>query len=216
MISFADLSWCQRSVDYVALCKAISAAYVKCCDATLKSGVWVPFEDEQHQTHVAGVRAQGRPTGDYCFGHPTMDVATLADFFVAHAYFDQLRPVLDLESLATWADGKPHVPSNAGDWGRAFVDRVAANTGVAPIIYSGEYYAETMMQQCKLLTTEDWWIAAYPGLTNPPESMPSVIGLDPRHVLGWQWTGTGSLPGIVGHADRDVAPTLEPFYVQSA
>lgn len=213
----ADLSWCQPHVDYVALCKAVSFAFVKCCDAKKNAaGVWVPFEDDMHETHVSSVRAQGRPTGDYCFGHPTMDVATLCDFFVARAYFDQLRPVLDLESLATWADGKPHVPANAGPWGKTFVDRFRANTGVAPIIYSGEYYAETMVQQCRALATEDWWIAAYPGLTNPPESMPSVLGIDPMHVIAWQWTGSGRLPGLGdANADRDVAPDLTRLYVAS-
>lgn len=216
MIHFADLSVYQRGVDYVALCKAISAAYLKCADAQKNdAGIWVPFEDGMHQKHTASVRAQGRPTGDYCFGHPTMDVAPLVDFFVSRAFFDQLRLVLDLEALATWADGKQHVPDNAGDWGAAFVYRLRKMTGTAPIIYSGKYYAETMISQVKDLAAEDWWIAAYPGLTSAPDTMPKVAGLDPRHVLAWQWTGTGTLPGIAGNADRDVAPTLEPFYVPS-
>lgn len=212
MNHFADLSFCQRNVDYVALCKAVSAAYVKCCDARRVGGLWVPFEDDMHETHVSGVRAQGRPTGDYCFCHPTMDVGELVDFFVAHAFFDQLLLVLDLESLATWADGKQHVPANAGVWGKAAVDRVQAHTGVRPLIYSGKFYAETMLVQCPALAVENWWIAAYPGITTPPDTMPRVSGLDPHHVLAWQWTGTGSLPGIHGNADRDVAPALEPLY----
>lgn len=211
MLHGVDLSTFQRDVNYPELARAVAFAYCKATDANKPDGVhWVPFTDPMHEKHVVALRDVGLPTGSYAFGHPTQDVNACADYFVAHAWYDQLRPVIDMEALA--AGDK--VPDNAGEWTEAWCVRVEAGTGTKPIIYSSSSYAQTMIQQCPALKDRDFWIAAYPGGPQiPPDHMPKVAGLPPGRILAWQWTGTGTLPGIKGNADRDVAPSLEPLYV---
>lgn len=209
MIHGVDLSEWNTVRSYPELCSAVAFGYVKATDAKRAGLGWLPFSDPKHEAHSLGMRACGKPTGSYAFGHPTQDVAQCAAYFVQRAWFDQLRPCLDLESL----NPDKTVPKNAGAWAEAWIAIVRANTGTAPIIYSGKYYAEEMLRQVPALRDEDWWIAAYPGDLTPPERMPSVQGLLASRILAWQWSGTSTLPGIDGNADRDVAPSLEALYV---
>ena len=196
MIHGVDLSEYQRDVGYAALAKAVGFGYVKCSDA--RGGpAWVSFEDSMHRTHVAGLRAHDVPTGDYGFGHPSFSAQEHAEFFIVHAWFDQLRPVIDMESLAM---GK--IPSNAGEWCDEWLTRVLAATGVQPIIYASTYYAQEMLRQVPSIADWDLWIAEYHATDEHPPKGPW-----PR-VVAWQWTGTGGLPGIKGNADRDVCPDL--------
>lgn len=209
MLNLVDLSTFQRRVRYSELATAVAGGWIKATDARKHGAAWFPFVDEMHEDHHRGLRSAGRPTGSYCFGHPTQDVNQSADFFVQHSFFDQLRPVIDMESLA---DGNA-IPPNAGDWTAAWLARVRMDSGVEPMVYASSSYAETMIRQCPSLRDVDHWIAAYPGAMTPPDHMPTVRGLLAARVLAWQWTGTGRLPGIDGNADRDVAPSLEPLYV---
>lgn len=200
-----DLSTFQRNVAYAELAKAVSFGFVKCSDGVLLNGVWRPFEDDRHQCHVQGLRGAGTPTGDYAFGHPSMDVNAHADFFVSKAYFDQLRPVIDMESLA-----QGHTPAGAGDWCATWLERVAANTGVRGIVYAGPFYGADMLKRAPRLANWDFWEAAYPGTINVPDYVPKGPW---GRVVAWQWTGSGSLPGVVGNADRDVAPDMAALWV---
>lgn len=209
MIHLVDLSTYQRNVRYGELSRAVAGAWIKCSDAIRTTLGWKPFVDDMHSMHTAGLRAEGKPTGSYCFAHPTQDVVQMVDFFLQHAWFDQLRLVLDYESLT---EGN-QIPPNAGEHCKAAVDRIEAHTGTRAIVYASTSYAIAMLKQCPALAAEDFWIAAYPGRVDPPEYMPMVPGLLPSRIVAWQWTGSGSLPGIVGPADRDVAPELGPLCV---
>ncbi len=212
MLHGADLSTYQRGVDYAELARAVGFAYVKSTDAKRYATGWLPFSDDMHETHTLGLRAAGCPTGSYCFGHPTQDVNQSADYFVQRAWFDQLRPVLDMESLN--ADNT--VPKNAGDWTARWLDRVEKNCGVPPLGYASVSYLMTIMSQCHALRDRSWWVAAYPGdNVHPPERMPTVPGLSQDRVVAWQWTGSATLPGVDGNVDRDVAPSLGPLYVSA-
>jgi len=212
VIHLVDLSTYQRNVRYPELARAVAGAWIKATDAKKNAlGEWVPFVDPMHETHTTGLRAEGKPTGSYAFAHPTQDPIAFVDFFLTHAWFDQFRMVVDYESLN--ADNT--IPSNAGAHCKTVVDRIRDHSGTKPIIYASTSYALAMLKQCPALAAEDWWVAAYPGRTDPPEYMPTVPGLVPGRIVAWQWTGTGRLPGIDGDADRDVAPSLEPLYVPS-
>lgn len=210
MIHGVDLSQWNVVRSYPELASAIGFGYAKCTDALKRDGRWIPFVDAKHDEHSLGLRACGKPTGSYAFGHPTQDVAACAAFFVQHAYFDQLRPVLDLESL----NPDKTVPTNAGTWAAQWLAIVERDSGTKPIVYSGKYYAEEMLRQVPALAAADWWIAAYGSGTTAPDHMPAVVGLLPGRVLAFQWSGSARLPGIDGDADRDLAPSLEPLYVE--
>lgn len=209
MLGGVDISEWNAITDYGALARAIDFAWVKTTDARLLNGVWVPFVDHKHEEHVLGIRAGGKPTGDYAFGHPSMDPLVHADFFVSHAWFDQLRPVIDMES--TLANNR--TPPNAGPWALAWIDRVTANTGTRAIIYAGPYYSADMLRQCPELGAEDLWLAEYPGLHTPPDHVPNAPKGWAGRVVGWQWSGSEHMPGVFGNVDRDVAPSLDALMV---
>lgn len=199
MLHGADLSTFQRGVDYVALGAAIDFGYCKTSDSEGSAY----FEDSMHKTHHLGLSQQGKRVGDYAFGHPSQDAIASADFFVEHAWFDDLRPVIDMESLS-----KGKTPFNAGPWCLMWLERVFLKTGVRPIIYAGPYYDADMRAQCPAIASYDLWRAAYPGMTGWPVHMPQ----DPRCVA-WQWTGTGRVAGIRGNADLDIAPSFDRLAV---
>lgn len=209
MLNGVDLSTYQRGVNYTLLAKEIAFAYVKATDASRQDARWVPFVDPMHAAHTSGLRQNGVPTGSYCFAHPTQDATDAADFFVANMWWDQLRPVLDYESLTSAGI----IPANAGPHCMQMLDRISYKTGVRAIIYASTSYASAMVHQCPELALEDWWAAAYPGISSPPSYLPLIPGVPRERVVAWQWTGTGRVPGISGDADRDVAPALEPMLV---
>ena len=117
---------------------------------------------------------------------------------------------MDMEALS---DGK--VPANAGEWAAAWLSRVEADAGVAPIGYASTSYLVAMLGQCPELRDRDWWVAAYPGSQVPPDHMPVVPGLLASRVVAWQWTGAGTLPGVPGNVDRDVCPDIAPLFVNA-
>ena len=208
MIQGVDISEWNAITDYCALARAVDFAYLKRCDARIIGAKWVPFIDRKADEHAAGLRAGGKPTGDYCFGHPSMDPLVLADFFSSCGLSDQLRPVIDMESTL-----QGHTPPSAGPWARAFIDRLETNTGTRAIIYAGPYYSADMLRQCPELGVEDLWLAEYPGLHVAPDHVPAPPKGWTGRVLAWQWSGSESMPGVFGNVDRDVAPSIDGLMV---
>ena len=150
-----DVSEFQASVNWAEVFNlGFRFAYVRACEGT--------YLDPLHLRHSIGARGAGFKTGSYQFGHPSMDVNALADFFIAHAFYDQLRPVIDMEAL----NKDKTVPSNAGAWTLAWCQRVEAKTGTKPIVYASTSYMKTMLAQCPALATyvvlaQDFWDAEY-------------------------------------------------------
>lgn len=199
-----DVSEFQKTVNWSEVFNlGFRFAYVRACEGL--------YLDPMHETHTLGARSAGFKTGSYQFGHPSMDVNALADFFVAHAFFDQLRPVIDMESL----NKDKTVPSNAGAWTLAWCKRVESKTGVKPIVYASTSYAKTMLAQCPelasyLVMPRDFWDAEYHNDQDyDPISTPCVAR---------QYAGNVQQSGISGLADLDVlySETLEPLEVPAA
>ena len=179
---------------------------VKCSDAVLRNGVWVPFEDKKHLVFTGKFRSQAIPTQSYCFCHPSMDGKTLMDFFKTHGFYDQLLPALDLESLS---QGK--VPVNAGPWTKAALDYFEGITGVRPVVYASTSYMREMIRQEPTLKTEKIWIAEY-HTSGTADSPPKPE----FHYVAWQFAGDVKLDGCTGLVDRDVifADDLSQLYVK--
>jgi GH25 family lysozyme M1 (1,4-beta-N-acetylmuramidase) len=204
VIEGTDLSQWQRDVNYTLLAQDVRFAYVKATDARKVGPVWFPFVDPMHAQHTLGCRNNGVVTGSYCFAHPTQDPNAAADFFVKSAWWDQLRPVLDYESL----NADKSIPHNAGVHCLAMLDLVQELTGVRAIVYSSTSYAATMVSQCPALAAEDWWAAAYPGITAPPDYLPMIAGVARDRVVCWQWSGSSRADWVKGDVDRDACPDL--------
>jgi GH25 family lysozyme M1 (1,4-beta-N-acetylmuramidase) len=87
-------------------------------------------------------------------------------------------------------------------WIQRFATEIIAKTGEPPIIYSTQGWLDTCVQDTAALAAYPLWIAAYNGSTTSPGMLPNGWtdwGL-------WQWTSSGTVPGIVtsGATDLDV------------
>ena len=210
MIHGVDVSYAQpiAGLDYPQLVKAgVQFAWCKCTDAH-DDGTF--FTDDSHDTHSICFRAAGAVTGSYCFGHTSWDPLRTADYFTQHAFFDQLRPVIDMETLRD-----KHIPGNAGPWALAWLQRIEQNTRTKPIVYSSTSYLATMVQQAPGLYGYDVWAAAYrvpPSPDHPPKLPGSYLQ---QRLVAYQWTGSGRLPGCSVAIDRDVlvGPDLSALLV---
>ena len=74
-------------------------------------------------------------------------------------------------------------------------------------VYTGLYFYNTYLKPYAAELKCDFWIARYPSSTkvmvsyNPPEGKKPSI----RHALwGWQYSSSGSVPGINGNVDMDL------------
>ncbi len=195
-----DVSSYQQMVDWKQLrASGYEFAYVRCCDGHVI--------DTMQDTHTVRARAASLVTGSYQYGHPSMDVLQLADFFVQHAWFDQLRPVIDMEALAVGNI----VPHNAGEWADAWCERVKASAGTEPIIYSSPSYYNQMVDQHTDVGGWDWWCAAY------TQGVGVIATIPPRTkyaFVAWQNGGDVKLAGVVGQADVDVCDDLSVLMVK--
>jgi len=161
-------------------------AFVRISDGT-------GFHDPQFATNYAGAKAAGLVRGIYQFFRPTQNVAAQADMVIAAFGTRQpgdLPPVIDVE-----ADGGL-APSTVAARVRTWVDRVKAATGVDPIVYTGKFFWRDEVGGPTSFANNPLWIAAYttlcPDLTAPWDAW-----------AFWQFTDTGSVPGITGGIDVD-------------
>ncbi len=156
------------------------------------------YTDPTFKTNLAGMKSVGLYRGAYHFGHPGSSATTQADFFcntVAAAnggnFHGVLQLVLDLEVT----DNQP--PSVVWSWTQSFIARVKYRTGRPGIIYTGYYFwvndvgNPTNNLNCPL------WLAAY--VSNPNSYVPRAWST----WTFWQYTDTGSVPGISGNVDLD-------------
>jgi len=187
MINGVDVSSYNPNLDYAQLAKSgVAFAWCKCSEGAT-------VLDKMHDQHTTGFRAAGVRTGSYCFGHTSQDAAATADFFLANATIDQLKPVIDMETLS-----QGRVPDNAGEWCLAWLERVERITGIRAIIYASTSYLAAMIKQCPALSAYDVWLAEY-HVPPSPDRLPKVT-----RMVAWQWSGSGTLPGAPTPIDRDV------------
>jgi GH25 family lysozyme M1 (1,4-beta-N-acetylmuramidase) len=143
-----------------------------------------------------GAGAAGLYRGAYHFGQPTgdpVDAVLDARHFVAatgvmNGALD-LPPVLDIEV----ANGLSKAQMVA--WISAWLTETQRLTGRQPIIYTGPYFWNTNVGSTAF-TGYRLWIASY---TSAPGPGPLPGGW-PTWAF-WQWTSTGTVPGITGNTD---------------
>jgi len=161
-------------------------AFVRISDGT-------GFHDPQFTTNWNGAQAAGLMRGIYQFFRPTQDVAAQADLVIAAVGTRQpgdLPPVIDVE-----ADGGL-APATVAARVRTWVDRVKAATGVDPIVYTGKFFWRDEVGGPTTFANNPLWIAQYttlcPDLTAPWDTW-----------AFWQFSESGSVPGISGGIDLD-------------
>ena len=160
-------------------------------------GSW--YTDNTFVYNMTNASSAGVLIGCYHFTHPQCNSASSeASGFVtrAGAYISPgyLRPVLDLE------DGYSLGATALSTWVNAWMNAVELQTGVEPIVYTNPNYA--MYYLNSTVANRDLWIAHILYDPDPQHSTPST-GVFTNWCF-WQYSWTGTVPGISGGVDLDV------------
>ena len=193
-----DVSRWQGTIDWPRVAASgITFAFIKATDG-IDGSTWV---DPVYATNVAGARAAGIVVGSYHFARP--DLTTPDDALVEARWFannldlqpGDLPPVLDIEVKDGLDTGQMTL------WALEFLEELRRITGVSGLVY----------------TSPSWWEREF---ADSPAIAQAGFGLwlahwtrqDPRVPAGnwngegwtiWQYTSTGSVPGITGNVDRN-------------
>jgi lysozyme len=182
-----DVSYHNGTINWAQVKSAgYEFAFVRISDGT-------GFRDPQFATNWAGAQGAGLIRGIYQFFRPNQDVVAQADMVIAAAGRPgpgDLPPVIDVEATGNLS------PASVAAKVRAWVDRVKAGTGVDPIVYTGKFFWRDEVGGPTSFANNPLWIAQYtslcPDLTSPWDTW-----------AFWQFTDTGSVPGISGGIDVD-------------
>jgi lysozyme len=181
-----DVSYYQDVIDWPRVRRAgIRFAFIRLSDGAA-------LRDPQFATNWAEARRAGVVRGAYQFFRPDQDVIAQADLMIAAMRGrrrDDLPPTLDVEVDA----GLPAAEVAAR--ARLWIDRVRAQLGVEPIVYTGGDLWRG--GGAAPLATQPLWIAHY------TQGCPSVPAPWLRWTF-WQTTNAGAVPGILGPVDLDL------------
>ncbi|WP_230205134.1 GH25 family lysozyme [Parafrankia elaeagni] len=146
-------------------------------------------------------RQAGLTVGAYHYARPAAPISTAVDqarHFLAVTGLTRmaghLAPVLDIETTG----GLDPVALTA--WTRAFLEEVESQTGRAPIIYTYRSFWTDHMADTRDFAHYPFWFAIYNNETTPGW----LPGGWPGWAM-WQYTSSGTVPGISGNVDMNVA-----------
>jgi lysozyme len=186
-----DTSRYQSAVDWrTARANGVNFVYVK-------SSEGADDIDPMFRDHWRGARSAGIRTGAYHFWYHCAPGRDQAHNFIARVPRSPgaLPPVLDIE----WTPFSPTCTRRTPTEellreAQSFVDTVARHYGQRPIIYvSPDIFRERELSR---LRGVDFWLRSVAG--HPSEIYPG------QRWTFWQYSGTGSVPGIAGKADLNV------------
>ncbi len=168
-----------------------------CCD-----------HDANYVANLNGAIAAGIPIGPYAVGYPQTnmsdpnDAANEANYLISltKSYYQgsglMMRPVLDIELPTDGSLTKTYT----SQWVVKWANTIKAGLGVDPIIYTYPNYAATELNSS--VTSYPLWIASY---NNSPPATPPASAYAPWSTYKfWQYSSTGTVPGISGNVDLDV------------
>lgn len=142
------------------------------------------------------MRAAGVARGTYHYARPAespeLQAALYASVVLGQNGLLDLPPVLDMED----SGGLP--PNALIDWTHRYLNAVQALTGRVPIVYTYPRFWQTAMADSNEFHRYPLWIADYRGNDGP-----EVPGGWPAWTF-WQYTDSGSIPGIAGGTDHNV------------
>lgn len=154
--------------------------------------------DDYVQENLQGARSAGLKIGAYFFSQAVSVAEAREEAACALQLLDglplELPLVFDWEQETRNADVDIHT---ATDCAIAFCEDVKA-AGYDPMVYFNSYQAQHLMDMERL---EDypWWLAMY-----------DVRAEFPCRMDLWQYTNTGSVPGIDGNVDINLMFPAEP------
>jgi lysozyme len=217
-----DVSHHQGDIDWQAVkSSGVHAAYIRATQG-------VDLVDRRVRRNLSHANRE-ITHGCYHFGtwynadarRPEIDAKREADFFVATCELYSPRiwesgfmsPMLDVELSSTkrkTGDPWKHKPGDHMDysavraWMRAWLDRVDKLTGRLSGVYTGRYFVfgDPVTKTRGIGNYSEFvhrplWYAQYSGKYGPKKP------LDGWPPTLWQYTGSGSCPGVSGRVDRN-------------
>jgi GH25 family lysozyme M1 (1,4-beta-N-acetylmuramidase) len=180
----------------------------------IKATQGVTGTDEQLVANVAGAAAVGLHFGCYHFLSPDTPVPQQVDHFLGSvaAAVAALAPASRALMLPPMLDVEQHGPGlTVGARALAWLQAVEKALGVKPIAYTGPAFAmEQGLGDTPELAAYPLWEAHYTSrpvpFACPPWDPPGAVQGDAWTL--WQWTGTGTMPGIVGKVDISRAKSI--------
>lgn len=183
-----DVSHFQGTIDWTQVAASgIRFSYVKATDG-------IAFSDVRFQSNLAGSKAAGLLTGAYHFLRAASDAEKQAESFlhlVPSLDTSDLPPVLDIEH----ADGVG--ASIILDAIQTWVEAVENVLLRRPIIYTYASFWNSTLAGSRRFDDYFLWIADYGNRASP--RLP--VGRTGYEM--WQFSQTGSVPGVVGNVDLD-------------
>jgi GH25 family lysozyme M1 (1,4-beta-N-acetylmuramidase) len=191
-----DVSHWQNTIDWTQVAAAGKRfAFMKASEGTT-------LADETYATNRAQARANGLYVGAYHFARPDRtpgDPAAEADYFLAMSQLEagDLVPVLDLEDAGGLS------PVELQEWVKGYLGRIYERTGAHGMIYASPTFWRNAMGDTDWFATNGYrmvWVAHW------------TTGLAPTVPAGnwggngwtfWQYTSSGSVPGIGVRVDLD-------------
>ncbi len=167
--------------------------------AAIKTTEGTYYTNPYFASDYAAAKQAGFYVAAYHFATPdTTDGTTQADYAVNHAQYaadGRTLPIeLDIEYNPYGAECYGLSASAMVGWVQAFSGEVRARTGRLPMIYSTADWWNTCTGHSTALGANPLWVAAY-STSNPP--IPAGWG----GYTCWQYTSTGSVPGVSGNVD---------------
>lgn len=208
-------NWQGSSIDWLQVAGGgYTFAFAKASENTT-------FTDLTYALNRSGAQGAGVRLGAYHFARPagssdalaTADAIAEADHFVdvAQLRAGDLPPVLDLEVTGGLA------PARLVTWTAAFLDHVAARTGVRPLIYASPSFWKTQLSDTTAfaLAGSRLWIAHWTKSAAPQVPASNWNG---NGWSFWQWSNCVKVPGIVANcvdANRANATSAGTFAVRA-
>lgn len=164
------------------------------------------FMDPKFDQNWAAIKEVGMLRGAYQYFEPGDDVPTQAQIVIDKLGMlgpGDLPAVIDVET--TTGLGPAQVEDAVGQW----LELVEAGTGKKPMIYTGKYFWQDNVGSSAF---SDYllWHAQYPNACQPPADPPPAcsgcanIADQWSEVAVWQYSSSGSVPGIAGNVDLNV------------
>lgn len=183
-----DVSFYQGSIDFNAVSDAgIQVVYIR-------AGASPSRTDSRFNVNYQGARDAGLHIGFYFYltARTTAEAAGQARYFyqlIQGKSFD-CRPAMDYESFPGLTNQQ--INANAA----AFLETLQSLLGDAPALYSNAYRVRTLWSSS--LSAYPLWVAHY----GTGSESPQVLG-PWRTWGGFQYSNSGSVPGIQGAVDLD-------------
>lgn len=178
-----DVSHYQGSIDWDAVVNGTPISYVY-----LKATEGAVLVDDTYQRNLQEARRVGLSVGSYHFYRPNVDWKQQFNNMTAVVKVDEqdLVPIIDIEHRGSVSE-KVFINDL-----KSFIEKVTEYYGKKPLLYTyHNFYNRYLTGQ---FTDYHFMIARY------RSDSPTLD--DGKDYIMWQYTSTGSIPGIRGNVDR--------------